>query len=979
MEQYAIINILLTHIRLNLAWATPIVRSAHAFVTRMETWQFPPEIILLIAAALTCIVGLTLVWQRRAARGAYELAALLIALTIWSITYSLELTAIADDLKRFWIAVEYPLISSIPSVFLLFVLRYTGLERWRNWQLKTLLIGIPLIMVGLVWTNDAHHLIYRTEYLVTYDRYVYHTASYGVAFWFFVAFTYLCFVTASLLLIILLFRAPTLYRGQALSILIAALAPWLGNMLYIFRLSPWPYFDLTPVSFAITGGALAWGFIRYQLLDLVPAASDQLIDRMIDALIVLDTQQRIVRLNPAASQLFTYSQNAMIGKRIDLFLPRWSAIKQLPEGQNVVIGGLGFNQSWYEVRHSLLTNQQQQIEGQLVILRDITHQRQTEELLKRRLAEMMMVERVARMINSHMQLDTMIQAVVTQISSAFGYQQVSVYLLKGAVLHLQAYVGYEHVMREIRIDQAVSGRVVRTKQAAFVRDAASDPDFILIRPDTNQAIIVPLKSRDDEVLGVLLIESSGTPVLTDDDFTLLGLLADQISVAIVNAHLFSDLHYHLDFETLIMQISTRFINLQPGTLDTAIDAALAQIGAKVGVDRSYVFRFDHDFATMSNTNEWCAEGISPQKALLQQLDITAYIRQLIEAWKCNEHTYIPRVSDLPAQDRAILEQQEIQSLIMIPMLYQQQLIGFSGLDAVRSPSQWSDRTIALLRIVGEIFANAIGREAAEAKRLELARKLQEKHKMESLGVLASGIAHDFNNLLMAILGNTALARDELPRDSLAQPSLMAIESAVSRAAELTRQMMAYAGKARYAATHIAPNEYIEETVIYLRPLLPADVTVSLALDTALAPIHADSEQFRQLLINLIQNAIEAIGEQQTAGTITLHTKQCFLSHAFLAATYLAPDLPAGEYVVLTVSDTGCGIEPVNLSRIFEPFFSTKFAGRGLGLSVVFGIVRGHHGALHVQSTLGQGTTMTVCLPTVGVSDVCEGVGVSALL
>jgi PAS domain S-box-containing protein len=158
---------------------------------------------------------------------------------------------------------------------------------------------------------------------------------------------------------------------------------------------------------------------------------------------------------------------------------------------------------------------------------------------QRRLAELTTLQNVAWAINSTLRLDEVFRTIVTQISTAFGYQMVSIYLREGDGLALQSYVGYDEVMWFIHLDQAVSGRVARTGEAAFVRNADEDADFIEIVPGTRQAIIVPLKRRE-EVLGVLIVESAGAPILTEDDFALLLLLADQISVAVTNARLFAE-------------------------------------------------------------------------------------------------------------------------------------------------------------------------------------------------------------------------------------------------------------------------------------------------------------------------------------------------------------------------------------------------------------------------------------------------------
>jgi two-component system, cell cycle sensor histidine kinase and response regulator CckA len=253
------------------------------------------------------------------------------------------------------------------------------------------------------------------------------------------------------------------------------------------------------------------------------------------------------------------------------------------------------------------------------------------------------------------------------------------------------------------------------------------------------------------------------------------------------------------------------------------------------------------------------------------------------------------------------------------------------------------------------------RKRIEAERLAFERRLLETQKLESLGVLAGGIAHDFNNLLMGVLGNASLALLELPPGSPVEYSIRQIEDAARRAAELTRQMLVYAGKEQFVVQAVSLSAIVEEMSRRAQVSFGKSVSLQRHLDNQLPRIQADAAQMRQLVMNLVINASEAIGD--AAATITLTTGVRRLTNAYLATTYLAPDLPSGSYVYLEVADTGRGMDAARLARIFEPFFTTRFTGRGLGLSAVLGIVRGHRGALHVQSELGRGTTFTIFLPT----------------
>jgi len=235
--------------------------------------------------------------------------------------------------------------------------------------------------------------------------------------------------------------------------------------------------------------------------------------------------------------------------------------------------------------------------------------------------------------------------------------------------------------------------------------------------------------------------------------------------------------------------------------------------------------------------------------------------------------------------------------------------------------------------------------------------------MESLGVLAGGIAHEFNNLLQGILGASGLASQLLPADSPVHQQIAAIETAADSAARLTRQMLAYAGKGRFIVGDVDLSAEIEQTVRSLAGSLPSSAELCLDLQSDLPPITADASEIRQMVSNLVINAAEALGEG--GGSVLVRTTVEPCDRAMLARSVLGEELAPGRYVVLEVSDSGSGMNPDTVSRIFDPFFSTKFTGRGLGLAAVAGIVRTNGGAILIDSELGRGTKVRVLLPICG--------------
>jgi PAS domain S-box-containing protein len=245
-------------------------------------------------------------------------------------------------------------------------------------------------------------------------------------------------------------------------------------------------------------------------------------------------------------------------------------------------------------------------------------------------------------------------------------------------------------------------------------------------------------------------------------------------------------------------------------------------------------------------------------------------------------------------------------------------------------------------------------------RRQLEQRMQESQKLESLGVLAGGIAHDFNNLLMVIVGNLSLLQRELGEAHPSLAYLEQMEEAAQRATDLCRQLLAYAGKGRFVVQRASINRLIDETTHLLQVSISKKAALHFHFDPDLPAVVVDLTQIRQVLMNLVMNASDAIGDCN--GAISISTGVLHADRAYLDTTYMAPDIPAGEYVYIDVSDTGGGMGAETQARIFEPFFTTKFTGRGLGLAAVLGIVRGHKGALKVYSELGKGSSFKLLLP-----------------
>jgi two-component system cell cycle sensor histidine kinase/response regulator CckA len=257
------------------------------------------------------------------------------------------------------------------------------------------------------------------------------------------------------------------------------------------------------------------------------------------------------------------------------------------------------------------------------------------------------------------------------------------------------------------------------------------------------------------------------------------------------------------------------------------------------------------------------------------------------------------------------------------------------------------------------FRDISERKRAEAEKRELEERMLAAEKLETIGMLAGGVAHDFNNLLLVIMGHAELALST-PGQGAAREHLDQIRMAAQRASELTKQMLTYAGRTSTRASALDLSDLVRNMTELLRVTIAANARLQLEMADALPALEGDATQLRQVVMNLISNASDALGDQ--VGEIRLRTGVCELDAARLEGACLDATAHTGEHVFLECEDTGRGMDAATQARMFDPFFSTKFAGRGLGLASVIGIIRAHAGAIVVKSAMGHGTRVTIYLP-----------------
>lgn len=362
-------------------------------------WQYTPYALpLVITAAISAVVAL-MAWRRRRVPGAITLLVFMLAVVEWSLVNVLELGSPELEVKLFWANLEYLGIVIIPVMWLVFALQYTGREKHLTYRNLALLLIIPVVTFFLAWTNSLHGLMRYNIRLDASGPFSVVTKTYGIWFWVNAAYSYGLLFLGTVMLLQVLFRSSRLYRGQAIALLIGALAPWIGNVLYISGFSPIPRLDVTSCAFAVSGLAVAWGLLRFRLLDIVPMARHAVVEGMGDGVIVMDAQNRIVDVNTAAQRIIGRTASEAIGQsgnRVIPYLPDLVQDRgQAKEVETEIALGKGEAQHYYSLLMSPLPKRR----GYLVILRDVTLQKKAEKKLKQyqEHLEVLVEERTSRL------------------------------------------------------------------------------------------------------------------------------------------------------------------------------------------------------------------------------------------------------------------------------------------------------------------------------------------------------------------------------------------------------------------------------------------------------------------------------------------------------------------------------------------------------------------------------------------------------
>jgi signal transduction histidine kinase len=409
------------------------------------------------------------------------------------------------------------------------------------------------------------------------------------------------------------------------------------------------------------------------------------------------------------------------------------------------------------------------------------------------------------------------------------------------------------------------------------------------------------------------------------------------------------------FEHLIARVSTRFINSRPHEITVHVERALGELAACIGADRAY-FVVD---GKPAQAYKWCREGAEfppgwPENVITVASRLSTSQEGLI---------HVHDVARLPPGDqRDALRAADIRSWLCFPSRGVSRFQGALGFDAVKAEAPARACELGLLRMAFDAIANAVEREFLEQDRERLEANLQQARRMETIGALASGIAHNFNNITGAILGYAETAQAQVGPHGRVARSLSEIRRAGERARDLVDQILTFGRRAALRRSNICIEALVAETKSLLEASLRPQINLVVRATSQQTMVSGEPAQLQQVILNVCNNAAQAI---DAAGTIEV---EIYAREIGGALSMGHGELVPGHYAVISIIDSGRGMDEALLERIFEPFFTTRPEGNGLGLASVREIVLDHGGAVNVQSAPGAGARFDIWLPSVSSID-----------
>ena len=839
---------------------------------------------------------------------------LFVANAIYSLFYSLEISIKTLPEIRWFYRCEYFGIPFLSTFYLMFILHFSGRSKWLSNRNKLLLFIIPFVTLSMVFTNEHHHLFYSEERVNLAGPFP--TFSFTPSIWYYVHQGYVAIIIFLSLIILrrMLKNAVSIYRQQIQFTLLATIFPVLGYLAYQLHLVP---FGIDPVSFTftLTGIMVYIALIRFKLFDLVPIARTNLFEKIQDGVLVFDLSNRMIDYNQTACQQLNITSKDL-GKTTHELLNRWPEVHQFIENNSK--GKLEFNHLvdgkifFYNIQIVELENSRKEIQGKLVVIKDVS------ELIKTERERSYTVSKLDAVINAMPDMMFVIdnQGIFTDF---FVSDPEKLFLSKEEVLG------------------ASLSHLFNPEEAE-----------ILMRMLNDSLVSKEINSHHYEMnfLGVLKHYEARLSRL--DDSHVLAIIRD-----VTESHeMRTDLLYQSGFQKILMHLASRFIYIAESETDFVINDSLRQIGEYTGIDRCYIFRYDFENGTMSNTHEWCRQGVSSRIEMRQQIGIDQISDWTISHQK-GETTQVEKLNQLAPQSpmRTLLESLQIKSILTIPMISQKNCLGFVGFDNIYKIKKWRDSEISSLKIFTGMLANLLEKITIEQSLVEARSKAEASNRLKT--AFMNNISHEIRTPLNGIIGFGEIIANEHLSLEEKNKFLTVVQESSERLIQTIDDYLDISllvtGNQEIHLNHFNLSQLIEDVIEEYSELSKSKkITISSEIPEKLKRItlYSDSDLIHKIFNHLVGNSLKFTEKGDICIGITLEN----------------------DHVTFYVRDTGIGIAQNAQKYIFDSFMQEDFSstrmyeGSGLGLSIVKGIVTLLGGEITLNSTKGEGSTFNITLP-----------------